>query len=379
MIRAGSFINIAFDYGFNIYSGVPCSFLTPFINEVISNDKLKYIPASNEGDAIAIASGAWLGKKRGIAMMQNSGLGNAISPLTSLNFPFKIPVLVICTLRGEIGLRDEPQHELMGQITTQLFEEIRIPWEYFPKKSSELKATFSRVDKHFKAASRPFALIMKKGTCKDENQLKQKRKRYYREKKIKEFDYFQGTQKPTRAKILSSLINITDSKKSLVLTTTGFSGRELYQINDGSNQFYMVGSMGCAPSLGLGLAISRPDFKIFIVDGDGAALMRLGNLATVGAQQPKNFFHLLLDNESHESTGGQNTHSNAIDLAGVAFACGYKNVIRSNFIKSTFFDTIGPTFVHIKTKSIKNIALPRPSITPAEQAIRLRNYLNDTT
>ena len=136
MIRAESFINVAFDYGFNIYSGVPCSFLTPFINEVISNDKLKYIPACNEGDAIAIASGAWLGKKRGIAMMQNSGLGNAISPLTSLNFPFKIPVLVICTLRGEIGLRDEPQHELMGQITTQLFEGIKIPWEYFPTKSS---------------------------------------------------------------------------------------------------------------------------------------------------------------------------------------------------------------------------------------------------
>ncbi len=379
MIKAKSFINVAYHYGFSTYSGVPCSFLTPFINEVISNDQLKYIPASNEGDAVAIASGAWLGKKRGIAMMQNSGLGNAINPLTSLNFPFKIPVLVICTLRGEIGLRDEPQHELMGQITTQLFKDMKIPWEYFPAKTNELKSTFNRVDKHFKAASRPFALIMKKGTCKDENQLKQKRKRYYQSERINQFNHFQGTQRPTREKVLSSLIDITGSKKSIVLTTTGFSGRELYKINDSSNQFYMVGSMGCAPSLGLGLAISRPDLKIFVIDGDGAALMRLGNFATVGSQQPKNFFHLLLDNESHESTGGQNTYSNAIDLAGVAFACGYKNIIRSNFIKNAFFDKIGPTFIHIKTKSVRNIALPRPSITPAQQAIRLRNYLNDLT
>ena len=107
-------------------------------------------------------------------MMQNSGLGNAVSPLTSLNFPFKIPVLVICTLRGEIGLRDEPQHELMGQITTQLFEDIKVPWEYLPTKTNDLKSTFRRIDKHFKMTSLPFALIMKKGTCKDENRLEQK-------------------------------------------------------------------------------------------------------------------------------------------------------------------------------------------------------------
>ena len=126
-------------------------------------------------------------------MMQNSGLGNAVSPLTSLNFPFKIPVLVICTLRGEIGLRDEPQHELMGQITTQLFEKIKVPWEYFPTKTSDLKSTFRRVDKHFKMTSRPFAL-MKKGT-ENENRLT-KRKRNYRAARINKFNYFQGTQKP---------------------------------------------------------------------------------------------------------------------------------------------------------------------------------------
>lgn len=375
MIKAKSFIDIASDYGFNTYSGVPCSFLTPLINEVISNDRLEYIPASNEGDAVAIASGVWLGNKRGIAMMQNSGLGNAVSPLTSLNFPFKIPVLVICTLRGEIGLRDEPQHELMGQITTQLFEDIKVPWEYLPTKTNDLKSTFRRIDKHFKMTSLPFALIMKKGTCKDENRLEQKRKRHYRAGRINQFNYFQGTKKPTRRDILSRLIAILEPKNSVILTTTGFSGRELYKVKDNTNQFYMVGSMGCVPSLSLGLAISQPSLKVFVIDGDGAALMRLGNFATIGSQQPKNYFHLLLDNESHESTGGQNTYSNAIDFAGIAFACGYKNIIRCNFIKSTFFDSTGPTFIHIKTKSEKNIELPRPSISPAEQAIRLRDYL----
>ena len=134
------------------------------------------------------------------------------------------------------------------------------------------------------------------------------------------------------------------------MTTTGFTGRELYQIKDHSSHFYMVGSMGCVSSLSLGLSISQPSYKIFVIDGDGAAMMRLGNLATVGSQNPKNLIHILLDNEAHESTGGQATNSNTIDLAGIAYACGYKNIIRCNFLESRFFDMMGPTFIHIKTK-----------------------------
>lgn len=374
MISAKSFIKIASDYGFKTYSGVPCSFLTPFINEVISND-LNYIPAANEGDAVAIASGAWLGKKRGIAMMQNSGLGNAISPLTSLNFPFRIPILIICTLRGEIGQNDEPQHELMGKITTELFDKIRVPWQYFPADAGELEPTIRKIDKYFSKTNGPFALIMKKGTCEDGEQLKQKKGKIYQPEQIKQFQYFKRTHGPTRNAILSSLIKIIDPDRSIVITTTGFTGRELYKIIDKPNQFYMVGSMGCVSSLGLGLAISQPNYKIFVIDGDGAALMRLGNLATIGAQNPKNLIHILLDNGMHESTGGQTTNSRAIDFPGIAYACGYKSIICSNFIEQSLLDKQGSTFIYIKTKSQKEMKLPRPSITPLQQTTRLRDFI----
>src|SRR5882757_3383967 len=141
MIKAESFIEKAKGAGFALYTGVPCSYLKPFINYVIDSPGLRYIGATNEGDAVAIASGAELGGKRSVVMFQNSGFGNTVNPLTSLNAIFKIPVLVIATLRGEPGgPADEPQHAMMGEITTGLFDLMQIPWEYFPTDESQIAA-----------------------------------------------------------------------------------------------------------------------------------------------------------------------------------------------------------------------------------------------
>ncbi|MCA8967580.1 MAG: phosphonopyruvate decarboxylase, partial [Planctomycetes bacterium] len=133
MIHARDFVDAARARGFDFYAGVPCSFLTPFINYVIGDATLDYVSAANEGDAVAIAAGATLGGRRGVAMMQNSGLGNAVSPLTSLTWTFRIPILVVCTHRGAPGVADEPQHELMGTITERLFETMDVPWLGFPR------------------------------------------------------------------------------------------------------------------------------------------------------------------------------------------------------------------------------------------------------
>ena len=131
MILASDFVDAACNANYKFYAGVPCSFLTPFINYVIANKNTTYVSAANEGDAVAMAAGASLGGVRSIAMMQNSGLGNAISPLTSLTHTFNLPILLICTLRGEPGLNDEPQHELMGEITCELLEKIKILIFYY--------------------------------------------------------------------------------------------------------------------------------------------------------------------------------------------------------------------------------------------------------
>ena len=123
MIPAASFLEPAREAGFDFFTGVPCSYLTPIINKVISDERYQYVAAASEGEAVAIAAGAWLAGKNTVFMCQNSGLGNAINPLTSLNHPFRIPLLAIITWRGGPGLKDEPQHELMGQITPSLLDE----------------------------------------------------------------------------------------------------------------------------------------------------------------------------------------------------------------------------------------------------------------
>ena len=164
MINAEPFVEQAKTLGFSWYAGVPCSFLTPFINYVMSDPGLNYISSSNEGDAVATAAGATLAGRRGVAMMQNSGLGNAVNPLTSLNTPFAIPLLLIITLRGDPeGPKDEPQHSQMGAITTGLLDLLDIRWSYFPDEADDLDALIARARETMAETSRPFALVMRKG------------------------------------------------------------------------------------------------------------------------------------------------------------------------------------------------------------------------
>src|SRR5438445_7234741 len=148
MIEAGEFIGAARAAGLDFYTGVPCSFLTPLINGVIGGAKgqggLDYVGAASEGEAVAIASGAWLAGRQTVVMCQNSGLGNMVNPLTSLNAPFRIPTLLIVTWRGEPGLKDEPQHDVMGEITDDLLDVIRVPHAGFPGAPGEIAPVLAR-------------------------------------------------------------------------------------------------------------------------------------------------------------------------------------------------------------------------------------------
>jgi len=165
----------------------------------------------------------------------------------------------------------------------------------------------------------------------------------------------------------------------VVIASTGYTGRELYALDDRPNQLYMVGSMGCASSLALGLALTRPDRRVIAVDGDGAALMRLGAFAAIGAERPHNLVHLVIDNGIHESTGGQATLAPAVDFCAVAAACGYARVARASdaagLAAALAEDGAGPLFVHLPVRPGTAANLPRPSIAPAEVAVRLRDWL----
>ena len=383
MIEAKEFIEAARELGFVRYTGVPCSFLTPFINYVINDNALEYIASTNEGDALATTSGSVIGGQRSIVMMQNSGLGNAVSPITSLSYIFRIPFLIIVTHRGEPGVKDEPQHELMGQITEELFNTMQIPSETFPSETKEIIPALQRAEKFMSKEHRPYAFIMKKGSIAPQKLDKKMIKDITKSETEIRSLFDEKLTRLDRNTVLRHIINHTSVDDSILIATTGFTGRELFSINDRVNHIYMVGSMGCASSFGLGLALARPDLKIIVIDGDGAGLMRMGNFATIGTYASNNFIHILLDNEVHDSTGGQSTVSKNINFAMIAKACGYSTTLSGN--KMELIDELfslnkneGPAFGHLKICSGTIENLPRPNVKPNEVLRRMMRHINSS-
>ncbi len=381
MIQAKEFVEAARELGFSRYTGVPCSFLTPFINYVINDDSLEYVSSANEGDALATAAGSAIGGQPSIVMMQNSGLGNAVSPITSLSYVFRIPFLIITTHRGQPGVKDEPQHELMGQITKELFDTMKVPWEIFPKAKQEIGPALKRANEYMKKEQRPYAFIMQKGTVTPEELKKNSVKDISKRKTEYRSSHNPDATITNRHDALQRIIKNTPENKTLLIATTGFTGRELFAINDRPNQIYMVGSMGCASSLGLGVALARPDLKVVIIDGDGAGLMRMGNFATIGSYAGNNLIHILLDNEVHDSTGSQATVAGNINFAKIAEATGYSVSLTGNEIE--LIDELfalegheGPVFGHLKIRSGTIEDLPRPNVTPNEVLKRLMQHID---
>lgn len=360
--------------GFSFYSGVPCSFLKYLINYAIND--CEYVMAANEGDAVATSAGAYLGGKKSVVLMQNSGLTNATSPLTSLNYTFKLPVLGFVSLRGEEGINDEPQHELMGQITSEMLSLMQVKWEYLSSDIAEAREQLQRANACIEN-NETFFFVVKKGTFGEVALKEQTLKKVSNEALVQSNS--QSTL-PSRTEALEKIINSLRND-AIFLATTGKCGRELFEVEDLPNNLYMVGSMGCISAMALGLAIARPDKQIVAIDGDGAALMRLGAFATNAYYSPKNLLHLLLDNNTHDSTGGQATVSHNIDFASIAASSGYTKSIKAAAL-SEFNDHIvewknNPTctFIHLQIAKGSPKDLGRPTIKPHEVKERLMNHL----
>ena len=372
-VLAEHFISELHDASFGLWSGVPCSYLTPFMNAVTATDGVSYVGAANEGDAVAIAAGSELAGSPAVAMFQNSGLGNAVNPLTSLTRPFALPVLLITTWRGQPGgSPDEVQHEFMGSITPSLLELLDIGWEPFPHTEADVAPTITRALDHMTRTKRPYALVLSEGTV-PKSPLTPTAPRTAPAGRVS--GEAGDPMGPDAA--LKAVQSVTSP--DVVIATTGYTGRALYSIDDRPNQLYMVGSMGCAPSVGLGVALARPDLRVVVLDGDGAALMRLGAYATIGRERPPNLVHVLLDNGIHESTGGQPTVGSHVDFPAVASAAGYPDVrlVTSPAGLADAIDAGGTdlSFVYARTTVRPPGKLPRPTIQPPEVAARLRSWL----
>jgi phosphonopyruvate decarboxylase len=389
MIEARTFIEAARERGFRWYAGVPCSFLTPFINYVLQDPSLNYLSMANEGDAVALIAGVALAGDpsaphgRGVAMMQNSGLGNAVSPLTSLTWTFRLPQLLIVTWRAQPGIADEPQHALMGPITPRMLETMEIPWELFPTENAQIGPALDRAIAHMDQSGRPYALVMQKGSV-GAYPLKPGSGaisgRSGAAKAIAAARVTAVDARPSRQEALRAVVAGTSPESTVLLASTGFCGRELYAIDDRPNHLYMVGSMGCVLPLALGLALARPDIRVIALDGDGAALMRLGAFATAGAYGPPNLWHLLLDNGVHDSTGGQATVSPRVSFAEMAAACGYASSLETSELAQisiwlTERPINGARFARLFIRSGTPSHLPRPSVTPVEVKTRLMRHI----
>jgi phosphonopyruvate decarboxylase len=382
MLRAEEFVERARDMGYDWYAGVPCSILTPFINYAIGDAGLTYVSSANEGDALAAAAGAFVGGRRAVVMMQNSGLGNAVNPLASLSYVFRFPALLIVSLRGDPAHEDEPQHELMGTITGGILEQLRVPWEYFPSESAAVAGALERARAYMAHEERPYAFIMRKGAIAshalnagkcieaDTRTRAQPRAAVPSGQQVRH----------TRSEALQRIIELTPERDTVVIATTGYTGRELFALDDRRNHFYVVGSMGCASSLGLGLSLVRPDLRVVVIDGDGAALMRMGNFATIGAYARGNFVHIVLDNGVHDSTGGQATVSPSVSFATVAAACGYSVAAEGDELQCLNdvlggSDVRGPRFARLRIRPGTLDKLPRPTLTPREVSRRLMEHI----
>ncbi|CRG49495.1 phosphonopyruvate decarboxylase [Yersinia wautersii] len=355
------------DAGFNFFSGVPCSFLTQIINQAIDDPDLNYVPATSEGEALALSAGAWLAGSQAVVMCQNSGLGNMINPLTSLNAPFAIPVLLIVTHRGKPGIKDEPQHQLMGEITLPLLALLGIPALVLPATPDGMAQAVSDAVRQIRERQQSVALIVEKGIFSEEAPSAH------------------SSSLPARAEVLQHLSDLTD-EQDVLIATTGKTGRELFTLRDRAANLYCVGSMGYASALAQGLALGAPTRSVTIIDGDGAALMHPGNMATIGHLHSANLIHVILDNGTYDSTGGQRTLADGVDFSTVARGMGYRAAHRCPSLPSLAQAWLaakqqasGPVLLTIKISGGSLDNLGRPGVTPEQIARRLQRLIKETS
>jgi len=367
-------------YGIRHGSGVPCSYFTSLVNYMEADTGLDYLGATSEGEAVAIAAGLVTAGKPAFALMQNSGLGNAVNPITSMLYIYQMPVTLLVSHRGEPGGKpDEPQHELMGQITVELSKLCGIDTHVMS--DDNLDATLADAQKR----QVPAAWVVREGVIKGGPKAKPLAQGLtiggYAPQPRK-------THNPilTREKALELTLPFMNAAiQPAVVATTGKLSRELFELDDRehdkANRFYMVGSMGCAAGFGLGIARAQPSRPVLVLDGDGALLMKLGSLATVGDSKAKNFHHVVFDNGAHDTTGGQRTCSMGVDFAMMAQAAGYTRAdtvsdpAEYQAVLAEHMQTSGPTFLRLLIAQGSRADLGRPTITPRAVYQRFSQFL----
>ena len=370
MIDPKFFYSSLVSQGVEFFTGVPDSLLANLCS-CIADMSLTHIPTVNEGSAVALASGYHLSTgKIGAVYMQNSGIGNAVNPLTSLTSKevYNIPILLIIGWRGEPGTKDEPQHQLQGKITCEQLNVLNLPYEIVDYQSDYV-TQIKRIIYIIKKSSSPAVLLIRSKTFSSYKQ-----------------NVNLTINSMIREKALKRLLTLTDPR-DIIISTTGKTSRELYELRNSRKEiqrdFLTVGSMGYSSSIALGVALSKPNRRIICLDGDGSFLMHMGVLAMIGALKPKNFIHVLLNNGVHESVGGQPTANPKLNIKEVILGCGYKEYYLAQDEESltvlwnNLTQKRGPILFELKIAAGSRNDLGRPVNKPVENKQIFMKFVND--
>ena len=374
MLAPGFFVEQLRSHGIDFYAGVPDSLLKSFCAYLAENiDPSRNIITANEGGAVALAAGHFLASGRpGCVYMQNSGQGNAINPLASLTDAdvYGIPLLLLIGWRGRPGVHDEPQHVKQGKVTLSLLETMGIPYAVL---SADASVAENQIAEACKALSsgQVYALVVEKNTFEAQpvhpNGLK-------------------AVPSLSREDAICTVASAL-APSDIVVSSTGMISRELFEYRESTgaghgHDFLTVGSMGHASQIALGIALERPDRRVWCFDGDGAAIMHMGAMAIVGTKAGSNFVHVVFNNGAHDSVGGQPTVGLQIDLPAIARACGYRSVYSISSLEELqsvqcgLADSVGPVFIEIKVRKGNRPDLGRPTTTPQQNKEAFMEFLN---
>ena len=361
--------------GSDFYTGVPDSQLKALCNYLMDKygiDSKHHIIAANEGNCTALAAGYHLATgKVPVVYMQNSGEGNIINPVASLlnDKVYAIPVIFIVGWRGEPGIHDEPQHIYQGEVTVKLLEDMDIATFVIGKETTEEELSEKMAEfREILAKGKDVAFVIRKGALTDAPKVE-----------------YKNDNKMVREEIIQHIVKA--SGEDPIVSTTGKASRELFETRVANNQshkydFLTVGSMGHSSSIALGVAINKPEQRIWCIDGDGAVLMHMGSMAVLGANKPKNLIHVVINNGAHETVGGMPTVASDIDLVAIAKACGYPYAVSVDSFEDLDKELNEAkernklTLIEVKCSIGAREDLGRPTTTALENKQNFMDYLN---
>jgi phosphonopyruvate decarboxylase len=359
--------------GFGFFTGVPCSLIEDLIAVLETHPRLVYAPAVREDVGVGLAAGAWFAGKRPVVLMQNSGLGTSLNALASLSLMYGLPALLVVTWRGYDG-KDAPEHILMGEISPRLLELLGIPCRVLGRDSLDADLAWAAAE--MDARMQPVALLVPPGVL-ETGRVARGEGRAPRLPTPSPPEAVRPLPPPRLSRLAALGAALKPLGREPVIHANGYICRESFSLGDRPQNFYMIGSMGLASAIGLGIAVADPTRGVVIFDADGNLLMNLGILAMVGAFRPRRFVHLVFDNEVYGSTGNQRSISDAVRLDALADAAGYRSAdaaTEADEIEAALRSALasdGPHFVLAKVTA-EEAEVPRIPYTPAAIRDRFR-------